>query len=113
MGMIFFVSAQSRLPDLSRRLSDSLQDVLGHFVAYAILALLVHWALEGFGIARAGLWTLAITFLYGLSDEFHQSFVPGRAVEAADLAADVAGAGLALLLPDRLLRRLGLLAAKA
>jgi VanZ family protein len=34
----------------------------------------------------------AITIVYGVTDEFHQSFVPGRSADAYDLAADAAGA---------------------
>jgi VanZ family protein len=34
--------------------------------------------------------------LYGISDEFHQSFVPGRTPDPVDWATDTAGAGVAL-----------------
>ena len=32
---------------------------------------------------------------YGVSDEFHQSFVPMRSVEAMDVVADTVGASFA------------------
>jgi VanZ family protein len=32
---------------------------------------------------------------YGVTDEWHQSFVPGRSADAIDLVADAVGAGLA------------------
>jgi VanZ family protein len=35
---------------------------------------------------------------YGLFDEWHQSFTPGRFVEAADWVADTAGAAMAIVL---------------
>lgn len=107
MGLIFFLSAQSQLPDLSPSLSDALQDVLGHFFAYGALALLVCWALEAFGVRRAPLWTLAFILLYALSDEFHQSFVPGRHPDIFDIATDLVGAlvALAVLAAVRLRRR--------
>jgi MYXO-CTERM domain-containing protein len=97
MGLIFLLSSQSRLPDLSRSLSDALQDVLGHFVAYGTLALLVFWALEAFDVSRPAFWTLAVILLYGLSDEFHQAFVPGRHPDPFDIATDLAGGAVALL----------------
>jgi VanZ family protein len=34
---------------------------------------------------------ILIGMLYGLSDEFHQSFVPGRACTFTDLMTDTAG----------------------
>jgi VanZ family protein len=46
--------------------------------------------------------------LWGCSDEFHQSFVPGRDVEAGDVAADVAGVGLAVVAGGWILRTSGL-----
>jgi VanZ family protein len=97
MGVIFFLSAQSRLPDLSSSFSDSLQDILGHFMAYGALAFLVFRALEGFGVARPAPWTLVVVLLYALSDEFHQSFVPGRHPDPFDIATDLLGAAAALL----------------
>jgi VanZ family protein len=98
MALIFFLSSQSRLPDLSPSFSDALQDILGHFLAYGALALLVVWALEAFGVSRPALWTLVVVLLYALSDEFHQSFVPGRHPDLFDIATDVAGALVALAL---------------
>lgn len=105
MGLIFFLSAQSRLPDLSPSFSDALQDVLGHFFAYAALALLVFFALEAFGVSRPALWTLIVVLLYALSDEYHQSFVPGRHPDIFDIATDLVGALVALAALRALRRR--------
>ena len=38
--------------------------------------------------------TILFVALYGLSDEIHQSFVPGRSAEAADALADLVGGAL-------------------
>ena len=35
--------------------------------------------------------TILICFLYALSDEIHQSFVPGRACRALDVLIDTSG----------------------
>jgi VanZ family protein len=47
---------------------------------------------------RAWLIALALTAVYALSDELHQSFVPGRVADPLDLLCDGFGALLALSL---------------
>jgi VanZ family protein len=39
-----------------------------------------------------------VTSAFGASDEWHQSFVPGRSAEVADWVADTAGAACAAVL---------------
>lgn len=97
MGVIFFLSAQPVLPHVIPTPFESFQDVIGHFAAYAILAALLHWALLGIGARRPARFALLIVFLYACSDEFHQAFVPNRQPDPFDIAADVAGAGAALM----------------
>ena len=97
MGLIFFLSAQPKLPDLTRGRFE-MQDVAGHFLVYAVLALLLAWALRTWRVRRFWLWALVIAILYGVSDEGHQYFVPNRHPDVFDLLTDAAGAGVALLL---------------
>lgn len=54
--------------------------------------------LSGNGLLLAA---LIFSSAYGASDEWHQSFVPGRLADAADWLADTLGAMLALLLIRR------------
>jgi VanZ family protein len=98
MGLIFFLSAQPRLPRVMPPGLPQIQDVIGHFIVYAVLAVLLWWALRGAGGRRPLLWALAVTVLYSLTDEFHQSFVPNRHPDVFDLATDFAGAVTALLI---------------
>lgn len=94
-AIIFLVSGQSRLPDWAP--SFDFQDIVGHFVAYGGLTLLLRRALTLSGARNATWWALLFAVFYGLSDEFHQSFVPGRHSDPLDLAVDAIGAGVALL----------------
>jgi VanZ family protein len=87
-------------------------DKLLHLCVYGLLGALVCRALSTIETLNASKWRLLVcavllTSLYGLSDEWHQSFVPGRDASAADLLADFTGAlvgsavGLKLLLHFR------------
>lgn len=69
---------------------DLLIKKAGHFIAYAILALLGRWA--GLNSISALLLSLA----YAVSDEFHQRFVPGRNGTPLDVIIDGLGAATAL-----------------
>jgi VanZ family protein len=74
------------------------QDKGAHFVEYGILAALMTHAFNGtWPEARSrSLFAMAwaATVFWGLSDEIHQAFVPGRVADALDLLADSLG-GLA------------------
>ena len=85
------------LPDLKFVPSDKAV----HVFAYFILCALSYRALlyqDRFPVlARRSLAIAVISsILYGISDEFHQSFVPNREASAFDLAADSIGALLFL-----------------
>ena len=65
-----------------------------HVVEFGVLVLLVSKALAKPGHAigwrvRGG--AVVISILYAFSDEFHQSFVPGRYDRWEDIIADAAG----------------------
>jgi VanZ family protein len=91
MGVIFYLSAQ---PDVT--LPTGVDDKTAHYVAYMTLGLLVVRALAHGLPARitamVAIVALVVTIGYGATDEWHQSFVPGRSSELADLAADALGA---------------------
>jgi VanZ family protein len=72
----------------------------GHFSEYAILALLTLRALRLSRPQRSFLNAVAIALVvaagYAATDEYHQSFVPGRTAAAGDVLIDTAGAVTAL-----------------
>lgn len=94
MGMIFFLSHQPG-DDLDLP-SIPFLDKVAHFFVYGVLAMAILWVPSGqFKKARplatcAGVVLLCLA--YGVTDEFHQSFISGRFVSGGDVIADVAGA---------------------
>ena len=94
-GFLYYLSDQPRL-HLPQVVPSS--DTVAHVAAYAVLGWLWTVALretwEGCSSLAAVLFALLFTLGYGLSDEWHQSFVPGRVSSAADVVADVIGGGL-------------------
>jgi VanZ family protein len=90
----------SSLPQVSRVPLPYHLDKLVHAVVYGILAWTAQRAFFHQSWWPAGrTWSIALaigfTTLYGLTDEFHQSFVPGRVSSVLDLGADVLGAVVA------------------
>ena len=69
-------------------------DKLGHALGYAVLGVLVARALGGGAKrrARAVAFAALLALGHGALDEWRQSRTSDRRAEAADLAADVAGA---------------------
>lgn len=91
-GVIFYLSS---IPDLSSGLEmDFLLRKSAHMTEYAILALLLWraWAVDGRPTRRVFLLSFSAALLYAVSDEWHQSFVPGRGPSAVDVAIDAAAA---------------------
>lgn len=71
----------------------------GHLCAYAVLAWLWLSALRPVVSPARLFWVvLAIAALYAVSDEYHQTFVPGRDGSPLDVLTDAFGALLAILL---------------
>jgi len=71
-------------------------DKLLHFLEYAIFGFLLLRALCSTGAVSVGVGLRAIAVIlaviYGLSDEIHQHFVPGRAMDMMDFLSDSVGA---------------------
>lgn len=88
-ALIFFLSHQGRLP------APPTNDKVVHFVAYAVMGAVFARSLW-FDTPWRARWVVlaaaAAATLYGISDEWHQSFVPGRDASVGDVAADAVGA---------------------
>jgi VanZ family protein len=116
MAAIFTLS--SLTPETIERTAESsgrpvpsiVNQVTVHSVEFGVLAALTYRLLASYGmLATPYLWVavLAITMGYGASDEYHQSFVPGRVPSWLDVGYDSLGALLGLLAAEltALLRR--------
>ncbi len=94
MGAIFYASSLSSPPT-----PEDVSDKTLHLVTYAGLAALLVRAFAGARWSRVTLGVLAsavaVTVLYGVSDEWHQTWTEGRTPELADVGADAAGALIA------------------
>ncbi len=112
MGTIFFLSHQPgdslSLPEMPG------MDKVAHMAAYGFLAATILVAFsdrQRHTIPKRVLWlTMSFCALYGISDEFHQSFIPGRSSSFFDVLADCAGAGVTCALWFRWRKRIAKMA---
>ena len=116
MAAIFVLSSMSA-EDIERSTPKGFplasKTALAHMVEFAVLAALVHRLALSYGL-RSGprLWgaVLVLTIGYALTDEFHQSFVPGRDPSWVDVGFDSLGAAIGLVVGElaaMVRRRLG------
>ena len=96
--MIFFMSGQSQLPGPDDRLFVLLFEKVGHAIEYGVLAVLLSRALAGGGPVdrQNAIYAASLAILYALTDEYHQSFVPGRTADWTDILADGVGVVLSV-----------------
>lgn len=96
MSALYWASAQ----EISgKEPAVNVPDKLAHFIAYGLLATLIlrtdFFCKKG---TKGMLWAVGIASLYGISDEWHQYYVPGRFSDVMDWVADTLGALLAAFL---------------
>ncbi|MBQ9157116.1 MAG: VanZ family protein [Eubacterium sp.] len=110
-------TAERVIPALTSKESmisrDSLETLVrkcAHFLEYALLSFFLNlhflagqalWLREGLAggkVIKRSAAAILVSFLYALTDEFHQFFVPGRAARLADVGIDSLGALFGLLL---------------
>ena len=91
------IFAFSSIPSLSTGLGgwDYVLRKIAHATEFAILAALLVRALRSPG------WAVVIAIGYAITDEIHQSFVPGRHGAPLDVAIDSVGVVVGALLASR------------
>lgn len=96
-GLIFYLSS---IPYLKTELGiwDLIFRKIAHFLEFGFLFLLFYRALKKSYVKstysmykKFAIFSLLFTFLYAISDEYHQSFVPGRSGNIFDVMIDTFG----------------------
>jgi VanZ like family len=93
MAVIFVLSSRDGLDSGSGRLRFDVAKA-GHLAVYFVLGALIDRAMSVRPVRRQAWWVLVLLVMYAITDEIHQSFVPGRTPLALDLVIDAVG-GLA------------------
>ena len=112
LALIWILSDQPSLPGPGER-GSLIRDIFNygsHALIYAVVAVLA-WRVIRFRAAALPRWLAAyprfwaalFALCWGLLDEYHQSFIPGRTASPWDALTDLLGALLGLWLGPRLL----------
>ncbi|MDY0131688.1 MAG: VanZ family protein [Desulforegulaceae bacterium] len=110
MILIFIESSipldgSSASPEFLMKLDPNIQNML-HIPLYAFLCILWLYSFQslGFSFRKNIFFSFSITSIYGIFDEIHQTFIPGRYGGLTDVLLDVTGAFLGIIL-FRFIRR--------
>ncbi len=99
-SIIFYLSSLSSFPEEMPSFWGF--DKIIHFIEYYIFGYLISRCFTDgenstFRKRQAILWTIGIGVFYAFTDEWHQSFVPGRDPSAWDVLSDALGVTFAAL----------------
>lgn len=96
--VIFLFSAMPTNPVSQIHITDFIIKKSAHIVEYAVFTTFLYRALYVSGVSKkeAGIYSIILAVLYGISDEFHQSFTPGRTPKIRDVFFDTTGAIFAI-----------------
>lgn len=93
MGIIFYLSHQPY--EFFVIEATSARQIAAHIFLYAVLAHLLVIAIlswRKWQLKNIILFSIFFSILYGITDEYHQGFIPGRFVSSLDVAMDAVGA---------------------
>ena len=81
---------------------DKIEDVIrkiAHFSIYSLVGILLMALLSTYNISENNkiFYTIIIGMIYAMSDEFHQSFIPGRSGQVSDVFLDTLGVSVGCL----------------
>lgn len=99
MAVIFYFSSRSTT-GLGTNATDRFYILKSfHLIEYAFLAILLALAIV------KNKWVVLIGYLYAVSDEFHQSFVPGRTSRFRDTLIDLLGILIGVFIFNKILKK--------
>ncbi|MBS1518468.1 MAG: VanZ family protein [Bacteroidetes bacterium] len=88
----------NKLPKVDFEFSDKIVHTIIYFILYILFFYSLKYQTKSVKLQRFSFeFAFLFTVLYGVTDEFHQYFVPNRSCEFYDLLADAAGAAIGLL----------------
>lgn len=105
-AVIFFLSSQAVLPGIDLNVLDFIAKKTAHMIVYAVLYMLIYRATLILTESNRSTTKrekillyipLLLCFLYAISDELHQSFVPNRFGTFRDVGYDMLGTSIAFL----------------
>lgn len=99
MILIFYLSS---IPGIDIPTGPEYVSIIIHYLEYLVLTLLLCWAINA-GIIQtvfpsALVSGFIVAVFYGVTDELHQLYVPGRVTDMLDILVDAAGAITAVIL---------------
>lgn len=102
--LIYSFSSQPTLSTSNIYWQDFIIKKTAHLFVYAVLSTLIYRSLRlttHYSRPYLLLFTLALTLIYAVTDEFHQTFTLGREPTLRDVFIDVAGGSLGLWLKQK------------
>ncbi len=104
-SVIFVFSSRPSIPTSQIFWQDFILKKTAHVIIFGIFCSLVYRAINKSLLKQkyAGYLSVILTFFYGVTDEIHQSFTPGRDATLRDVLIDTFGGILAMYVIMRLL----------
>ena len=94
MLLIFYFSSRT---SENIMIASAKPSFIYHMLEYFVLSFLLFRAFKGYNVKNAFLLSILFSTFYGVTDEIHQLFVPGRAFEIKDLFIDFLGSCFILI----------------
>ncbi len=91
-SLIFLLSNSPKITTVDSQVIDFALKKIAHFIEYFILGILTYRATNNI------LVSIGFCVLYAISDEFHQSFIPGREPRVRDVIIDSFGSITAVII---------------